>query len=464
MTRPPKKSSILTWLPVFGGVCLLLFAGYFFLNARLPGQIKKTAADALQKALGPKVAFDRLALMRKFGITLVLDHVKIEGPAGGEPVLEAPRAEVRINLSELLSLRLKFSEIRFIDPLIRVRRTDAGAWNVSRLRESVPVFRPGIRKPAAESVVFQNARLIYSDASREPVFSATGTSELMTLTPGVDHQSWSMNGDLNLSRGAYLMPVTFEVQFQGADDSLLLTVRGSAVAWTLKALVSAISSDPQFRGELELSTDQVERLFLRTAPWAPAFRGELTASLEFQGEGTHPAFVRKGLNFYGSLEIRDGRMKGFNLLRQLFRQLNPRTDPDASGTGETAELLNAEDLVFERLTCNLERGDGFVDWDEIMIQHAQYLLMAQGGYSEGNNTADFGGKLILLEPLTNLLVKRNPELTRYVRGGNRTVMDFRCRGLMPHATLTLSFKGPEIESPVAADSEFPIDEEARDDL
>jgi hypothetical protein len=99
-----------------------------------------------------------------------------------------------------------------------------------------------------------------------------------------------------------------------------------------------------------------------------------------------------------------------------------------------------------------------------MIQHAQYLIMARGGYSEENNTADLLGKFILLDPLTNLLVKRNPELKPYARDGNRTVLDFRCRGLMPHATLTLSFKGPEVGSPSPPDSESPINEEAEDDL
>jgi hypothetical protein len=138
---PPSRSGIPTWLKVGAGVVgvvVLLWIGAALLLRALvdPEAVARWAEPRAEAALNRPVSIEgvRLAFFPRFGADLTGLEVGNTPEFGeGLPLMEVERVRLRVAFRPLLARRIEVSDVRIVDPVLRLLVDEEGRSNFGEL-------------------------------------------------------------------------------------------------------------------------------------------------------------------------------------------------------------------------------------------------------------------------------------------------------------------------------------------
>lgn len=215
--------------------------------------------------------------------------------------------------------------------------------------------------------------------------------------------------------------VTYEVRIQGNQ----LHAQGESLAF---------QGSPQFKGRMDFNGFDVGRAFTllaKTRGGEIGIAGILYGAIHLEGSGKKWSEVRPSLLGMGKIEVRDGALTHFNVIRAILTRITL-----IPGLGEVLaealprnwqNVLRYRDTPFELVEGEFEIQGNVVEIKSVVVKGKQYVIEAEGEIQLDGNL-NLRGRLILLEELSQFLMSRVRELSFFANEQGRLIIPFFQRG------------------------------------
>ena len=196
---------------------------------------------------------------------------------------------------------------------------------------------------------------------------------------------------------------------------------------------------PQFAlnfnlGDLDLETLAVA--FASRGQGRGEVAGRASGSIELKGLGVSGPQISHTLLGKGSLEIRRGALKNYNVVKGLLSQIT--MIPGLIGfiqeapLGPFQDILSSPDTSFDRadLEFKIEQGQIFIA--PLSLVHKHYTF-STSGQADFEARVNFKGRLVLLEPMSQYLIHRVNEIQLLMNRRGEIEIPFIYRGALSNA-------------------------------
>ena len=415
-------------LPIVLLGALVLLAGGIISRFDLE-PVRPFIESGLAYSLGIPVRVKKISLQKKLPPALNLDGLEFLEAEGGNPWLQTDRAAAEIDLGAFIKRQLRFKNIFLGTAHLRIKRRKDGTWN----------FSPRPPKFFVPALIFKKGTLEYLDESASPFFA------------------FHLNFEGVLEQRAAGLKLKGMAHFESEDASQMLfeadydSRRQGGVLFELKDVASGLwnvqgelrlweQGDSRFKVAIETrGFDLAKMIPPDRSRGQESITGLITLRLEGYGEGTHPDRIKRTLVLDGAIDLRDGIFHHLNFLKEALAGLSPM--PAFSGLlpvklpGSAGELFQGEDLPFEMLRAGIHMDQGRIELQEALASHEAYLIEGEGSWAPFDRNVDFGGKLVLLEGLSQTLTTQAREWIPLQNAQGRIMIPFKYRGLLPGASI-----------------------------
>lgn len=382
---------VLVLLILTGGMA----AGIFFLGSNV-NQYRTPLASFLSKKLGCQVTMKNLSLSWRGGIGIEAKGVEFRKEAqSAAPFFVSESLLVDLDALNLLRARA------VVSLKTRDGELDSGAWQKTKGW----AFRMrGIRTEIEKTL--PDGRLHLKGVGR-------------VLEGAEPDLAWEIEQGLRET-------LRFQIRFQ--QEKLL--VRGEA----------GMNQEPLwFRCEGRASSlnleDVLKALGIEKKGRAVA-TGKADGWLQIQGTGKREEEIEQSLAGKGSLEIQGGTLLDFNLVSTLLRRLTviPGLEEIFKEAAPRAFQQEFTDSTtsFEDLGTDFIIQGNQIEFQSLILKGSQYLIEAEGTYDLERNM-NFRARLILLEELSQFMMRRVKELGLLANAQGRITIPFVYRGVWPGA-------------------------------
>ncbi|HXH28585.1 MAG TPA: AsmA family protein [Candidatus Polarisedimenticolia bacterium] len=218
---------------------------------------------------------------------------------------------------------------------------------------------------------------------------------------------------VDLKRSVFLLQVTRAALYGGALDGAVTVDLGRAL--------------PRYRLDVRLQGLEVDPLLgAYDASLKSLLRGRLTGDLQVAASGVAMDGILNSSTGSGSLEIKDGALTSFSVLKQLAQLLET-----AGGKG-----IGREETPFESLRATLAIGGGKARTEDLTL-HSADLDLAGKGWVGLDASLDLGVTARFSEEATQGLLDKTPRLAELTDAEHRVAVHLRFQGSLASPSVSL---------------------------
>jgi hypothetical protein len=437
--------------------------------------------ERVAAAIGRPVQVDAITVSLRHGLGLRLlgVHIADDPRFGPGDFLQAASITGRTSLWPLLHGSLHVNAIEVTDPVVRIVRDAAGAWNVRGVADAAP--RPIAGEPP--SPISEALAVFVTQAGIE-----NGTLDLTDLHSGRPETVRATHIDLTLADVSESTPIPFSLD--AAVDGEARNVRltgsvgplndGTAVPVVIDGVLgpvgpqqlrvdghmaavltptalsvttvagNALGGQFSFKGELPRQADgpawltgtvtgvDVARL-LRVAAPAAALRltGTAEVSADLRSADTAPEALQHNLRGTLDVTVRNGVIQDFNIVTEVLGKITAlptiATLISASAKPKYGRLFSTRETRLETMHATFRVAEQRLQTDDLSILAADYGVRAAGWVSFDQHV-DMVGTLTMSERFSGDVAADFKEIRRILDEHGQLVIPFRWRGKLGRAT------------------------------
>jgi len=462
---------ILGTLLVIVIIALVYFSLLFDLSVLRP-QIERSLDQ--QYGIGARIGYLSFHWGLDFGIGM--EGLILRSKDKRRLLMKSDKAILGIDLKKALQRKFKIRALHLINPEIWVVRNADGSLNwppntlfnkdlseapatgeSAILEHKVPLSPNTVPAKAAgwnlklSELRIEDGVVHYQDDSSAPPLKVDATKlrcmvyQAKAIAPSQIRLEGAFFGSSkpNIFLDALYSPSRDEINFEAEYDNRVVEITGRLTSLSKATKFQAMAKIHQF----DLST-----IMPASIQGREYVTGIVTAQIEASLEAIARDAIHKEMAVIGTVDIRQGAFKNINFVRGALENAVsiPATAAIVIGQSppEIALTVQNKDTAFDILQANFNIQGGYVDVDDLMVKHPDYLISAQGEYEILNQNVNFSGRLVLLEKLAAYFDAIMPELDSLKNRQGRIVLPFRYLGHIPGASVK-----PEL--PVASPHSIP---------
>ncbi len=365
--------------------------------------LERRVVAGVERSFGGKVAVEGAELSFAGGPGVRLSGLVLRDPAGGEPLLTAPRASFAVAPSGVLAGEVK-GTLELEHPVIRVVRELNGRVNVDALLPKAARRGALSGTVAVDSVVVHDGRIRIVDR--------LGGSAREVRVAAVDA---ALHG---LAQEA---PAELELRggLESAEQNLSL--HGAVGPWGGGVTPSYV-------------LDRVSLASVPMSAW-PRVSESIGGALSFDGRlataGETWAELTGRLAGRGDLRVVSGSLRGRNLVASVVDPIVPVADV-ASRVG----LIAAAETAFDELSSPVEIASTGLEADALRVRGPGYEVTGRGSLAADGRLA-FEGRLEIAPEVSRELVALVPAAAELLGARGTLAIPFRLAGAWPAVEATV---------------------------
>ncbi|MDP3921372.1 MAG: AsmA family protein [Candidatus Omnitrophota bacterium] len=419
-------------------VVVAIGAGAVLLLQFDPNDLKPSIEQTIGDAVGAKAQLGYISVRWGIDMQFEISGVELRDPKSDEILLKTGSATAGFNLRGLLNKEVSIPFFELHRPEIYIRKSRTGQWN---WQPKQPGAEPGLSSAWVvfiSSVRVHEGKLHYQDESYQMPFVIQVDHIEFTMRQQSFGAPLRMNGSAGLF-GSRQPNLNIDGVYDHAIGILVFKAVYGPDKVVLEGEISNLASQPQFKGNLNVHQLDLESVTPAEMKDREYLTGILTAKLEGSAEGTHPDMLKRTLAMQGAVDVRNGAFKNINFISRVLSQLTP-----IPGLGqillervpeELTPVMQGEDTPFELLKANFQILQSRAFLTGLQVKHEHYMMEADGSAGLLQQDVDFRAKLVMLEYLSQFLLKKVKELAVVKNQQGRIVLPFVYRGLLPNATV-----------------------------
>lgn len=438
---------------------LVVAAGGLFIVLFDPNPLRPQIESYLEQEFAVDAKIGYLSLSRSLDFGISAESFIVRRPGDGELLFKTDKARFGVDLRGLLRREFILSELILRSPQIYVKKIDAREWNwpekalkwaknspqtaekagvgdLPQKSKSSPE-KPNLWNIQLKEIRIEEGRFYYGDFSQQRpfevdlrnldarIFQTSSKSPIELKAKGSLLHESAQDSYLELKH--HLDVETTDFSFVFGDD--IIEIQGS---------LKSAGEHPVFNGKIDIHQLDLEEVTPELYKQHEYLSGILTGHLEGSVQGFHPDLIKQNLKMKGYVDIRNGAFKNINFVERVLKNLTPVPAIGQMLIGqipeELAPVIQGEDTPFEQLQSTISIANGLITAEETNLKHEDFLITAQGTYGLIDSSVYFDLRLILLERISEFLVKKIHELSAVKNRQGRIVLPFKFRGNLLKST------------------------------
>lgn len=362
--------------------------------------LEGTMLAGLEAGLGGKASAKAVSISLLRGPQVELDGFQVDNPAGGDPLVTAPRAKFAVDLAALRDGEFG-GDLELDSPVFNVVRNASGHVNIDSLLPT-PERLQGLLASAAKNAV-RSVRI------------NDGTIRFVDDAEAGPREVRMADVDAELTGLSETVPARLRARAGLESPTQNLALVGTVGPFG--------SGTPQYRfSEVDLDSVPLRAM----AAVRDAVRGGLSYDGTLRTAGLGWDAMTANVSGAGKMQVVSGALVGKNLVAETMRPWFGGGEPPAN----LGAVLASADTPFDEITSSVTvRRAGLSARD--LRAHMQGFEVLGNGDLEGSGEVDFSGTLLVSAEISAELVALAPIAGRLLNENRQLAIPFQVAGTWP---------------------------------